>query len=71
MKFDSSGYVNAALLFLEQNKDLFPDSYARAQEDYATFKKSDDKLGSLKIDLAGAMKGYVTEIGILARNSSW
>lgn len=30
--FTNEGFIQAALAFLEKNKDLYPDSYARAQE---------------------------------------
>ena len=30
--YTKEGFVQAALAFLEKNKDLYPDSYARAQE---------------------------------------
>jgi hypothetical protein len=30
--FTSEGFIQAALAFLEKNKDLYPDSYTRAQE---------------------------------------
>ncbi len=30
--YTAEGFIQAALAFLEKNKDLYPDSYARAQE---------------------------------------
>jgi hypothetical protein len=30
--YSSQGFIQAALAFLEKNRDLYPDSYARAQE---------------------------------------
>ena len=30
--FTDTGFIQAALAFLEKNKDLYPDSYVRAQE---------------------------------------
>ncbi|MDN2704452.1 hypothetical protein O0881_20945 [Janthinobacterium sp. SUN100] len=30
--FTNAGFIQAALAFLEKNKDLYPDSYSRAQE---------------------------------------
>lgn len=32
MDFTDEGFIQAALAFMEQNKDIYPDSYARAQE---------------------------------------
>jgi len=32
MNFSDEGFVQASLAFLEQNKDIYPDSYLRAQE---------------------------------------
>ena len=39
MHFTHQGYIQAGLAFLEQNKDLYPDSYNRAKIIYEKYNK--------------------------------
>ncbi|MGE4299106.1 MAG: hypothetical protein AB7E47_13875 [Desulfovibrionaceae bacterium] len=57
--YSNAGFVQAALAFLEKNKDLYPDSYARAQKMADDCKDSKDpfQIGSLASALKGLFKG--------------
>lgn len=55
--FTSDGFIQAALTFLEENKDIYPDAYIRATIIYETNKD--------KINVSYALKGMLNGIAIL------
>lgn len=79
MDYTDSGFIQAALAFLEKNKDLYPDSYARAIElckqhqcleaEYGN--KSVDQLtyGNNQIELKFALEGLIRGISSLESTS--
>jgi hypothetical protein len=65
MEFTSEGFILAALSFLEQNKNDFPDSYQRAKKIFETYDKSEERnLNS--VTTASEMEGLIKGIGILS-----
>lgn len=74
-KFSQAGFTQAALAFLEKNRDLYPDTYNRAQklcEQNSCFgaQYGDKSKNSLdhaynQIDVASAMEGILRGIGKL------
>ena len=61
MDYTSLGFTQAALAFLEKNKDLYPDAYARAQKmcehsNCLALSKSTDEV-SLSFALQGVIRG--------------
>ena len=62
----SKGYIQAGLAFMEQNSDIYPDSYQQAKEIYNQLK---DKWFSGDIhDLATEMEGLISGIAILNKD---
>jgi hypothetical protein len=61
MNYTEKGYVHAVLLFLETNKDLYPDVYARDTQEYNDIKGKPDEDRKI-IDLAYAFDGDVKKI---------
>ena len=64
MDYTSLGFTQAALAFLEKNKDLYPDAYARAQKmcehsNCLALSKSTDEV-SLSDALQGLIRGIST-----------
>ena len=68
MNFTNRGYVMAVLSFLEKNKDLYPDTYARAVETCRTFKCDDPTASVDMIDLASTFDGIVIGMGRISKN---
>ena len=64
IQFTNEGYIQAGLAFLEQNKDLYPDTYKRAIIVYEKYK-SKKPLGSQVVDLAFEMDGLIKGIALL------
>jgi hypothetical protein len=62
--YTHEGFVQAALAFLEKNKDLYPDSYSRAQklvqECQCQFSTTSTTVVSLSFALKGLLKGIGT-----------
>lgn len=61
MDYTDTGFTQAALAFLEKNKDLYPDAYARAQKmceqsNCLTLSKSTDDV-HLSFALQGLIRG--------------
>ncbi|RBN49474.1 hypothetical protein DR980_13615 [Flavobacterium psychrolimnae] len=65
MEFTSEGFTLAALSFLEQNKNDFPDSYERANKIFETYDKSEER-NSNSVSTASEMEGLIKGIGILS-----
>jgi hypothetical protein len=64
MHFTNEGYIQAGLAFLEQNKDLYPDSYKRAILVYDKYKSADHYNNEV-ISVAFEMDGLIEGIAIL------
>jgi hypothetical protein len=62
MEFVDSGFIQASLAFLEQNKDLYPDSYKRGIQ-VAAKSKQDRIYGEL--NSASEIEGIIKGIAIL------
>jgi hypothetical protein len=58
-------FVQAGLAFLEQNKDLYPDSYKRAQNLYDEYKKKESPYAFETVNLASEIKGIIQGIAVL------
>jgi hypothetical protein len=74
MEYSELGYIQAALAFLEANKNLYPDTYARAQkmcEQYDCYGMGGNSLqhGYSTIDLASAMDGMLRGISAVESGS--
>lgn len=79
MNFTDEGFVQASLAFLEKNKDLYPDSYERAQEickqhqclasPYANGGKDSLNHSFGLINAASAMEGLLRGISEINRGS--
>lgn len=79
MNFTDEGFVQASLAFLEKNKDLYPDSYRRAQEickqhqcqvsQYANDGKDSLNHAFGLINAASAMEGLLRGIAQINRGS--
>ena len=67
MDFTHEGYIQAGLAFLEQNKDLYPDSYLRANLIYKKYKKTETYNNNV-VELAFEMDGLIKGIGALNRD---
>ncbi|AGH97685.1 hypothetical protein [Micavibrio aeruginosavorus] len=66
MNYTNVGYVHAALVFLEKNKDLFPDTYARALLICDEYKcNSPESDGRTMITAAYAMDGILKGIAAI------
>jgi hypothetical protein len=65
--FTDLGYVQACLSFLEVNKDLFPDSYNRAQRLYEQHKSNDNSDSNSSITLEYELDGLINGIAILTK----
>lgn len=62
-KFTSDGFVQAALSFLEVNKDLYPDTYMRAVEIERRMHESESIFAG--VDAASELSGILNGIAIL------
>ncbi|MCX2481057.1 hypothetical protein OQY15_18275 [Pedobacter sp. MC2016-15] len=62
MNFGYRGYVQASLAFLEQNKDLYPDSYERAKM-IALERKNESSVDD--IEAASSIDGIIRGIAII------
>lgn len=72
MNYTASGFNMAALAFLEKNKELFPDSYARAQRMCEQHSCLGDSAGNLnrafaQNDVSFALEGLVRGIATISR----
>ncbi|TFV48269.1 hypothetical protein [Bradyrhizobium niftali] len=65
--YTSRGYVNAVLAFLEKNKDLFPDTYARAQASCKAFKCDDPAADVDMVELSYSFDGIVKGMGAISK----
>lgn len=63
MNFSSEGFVQAALSFLETNKDLYPDTYMRAVEIERRMHESESIYAGS--DAASEISGIINGIAIL------
>lgn len=63
MRFTSEGFVQAALSFLEVNKDLYPDTYMRAVE--IEQKMHESKSIYTGVEAASELSGILNGIAIL------
>jgi hypothetical protein len=64
IEFTHEGYIQAGLTFLEQNKDIYPDSYSRANNIYIKYKNADPSNNNV-VDLVFEMDGLIKGIGTL------
>lgn len=60
--YSSEGYIQAALWFLEVNKERYPDAYQSARQIYNDWKEHPDSLGTKKIEVASEMDGIIRAI---------
>jgi phosphoglycerol transferase MdoB-like AlkP superfamily enzyme len=67
MRFTHEGYIQAGLAFLEQNKDLYPDTYKRSVSIYEKYKKK-ERYDNDVVDLAFEMDGLIKGIALLNIN---
>jgi hypothetical protein len=65
-RYTNRGFVFAVLAFLEKNKELYPDTYARAQEACRQFKCNDPSSNMDMIELSFALSGIVKGLGTLS-----
>lgn len=63
-KYSYAGFVHASLAFLEKNRDLYPDSYARAQKLVDDCKCLSPQTAEV-VGLASVLKGLLRGIGTL------
>jgi hypothetical protein len=66
MKFTNEGFILATLAFLEQNKDLYPESYKRAENIFDYYKKSNDK-SIESVNVSFELEGLLQGIAILSQ----
>lgn len=66
MHYTSLGYSLAALAFLEKNRDLFPDAYARAQTLCEQYSCTSPEGSNNAVDLSHALNGLVKGLGSLS-----
>ena len=64
-EFTSEGFILAALSFLEQNKNSYPDSYKRANDIFYTYNLAENREMN-SISVASEMEGLIRGIGILS-----
>jgi hypothetical protein len=64
-QFTSEGFILAALSFLEQNKNDFPESYERAKKIFEKYDKSDFR-GIESVGTSSEMEGLIKGIAILS-----
>ena len=64
-EFTSEGFILAALSFLEQNKNEFPESYERAKKIFEKYDKSDNR-SIESVGTSSEMEGLIKGIGILS-----
>jgi hypothetical protein len=67
MGYTARGYVNAVLAFLEKNKDLFPDTYVRAQASCKAFRCDDPATDADMVELSYSFDGIVKGMGAVSR----
>jgi hypothetical protein len=65
MEFTDEGYIQAGLTFLEQNKDMYPDSYLRAIKIYESYKSRKINYSTEVVSLASEMDGLIVGISVL------
>jgi hypothetical protein len=58
-------YIQAALVFLERSKDIYPDAYKRATDDYNNLKSGSYRYQDLT-DLRDRLQAIVNEEGNMA-----
>ncbi|MDR1202649.1 MAG: hypothetical protein LBL58_13635 [Tannerellaceae bacterium] len=63
--YTHKSFVQAGLAFLEQNKDLYPDSYERARNLYDEYKKKENPYASETVDIASEIEGIIRGIAVL------
>jgi len=68
MNFTDEGFIQASLAFLEKNKDLYPDSYARAQIICQKNNCTPTESSSETIYIASTFEGLIKGIGTLESN---
>lgn len=66
MKFTNRGFIQAGLSFMEENKDLYPDSYQRAIQ--IQDKVKDVWYSECEINAASEMEGLIYGIAILNKD---
>ena len=66
MDYTPRGHVFAVLAFLEKNKDLFPDTYQRAQAACVSFRCNEPNTDTDMVELSFALNGIVRGIGTLS-----
>ncbi len=64
-QFTSEGFILAALSFLEQNKNEFPESYERAKKIFENYDKSDYR-SIESVGTSSEMEGLIKGIAILS-----
>ncbi|MDM1501224.1 hypothetical protein HX071_03285 [Myroides marinus] len=65
MEFTSEGFILAALSFLEQNKNDFPETYERAKTIFEEYNKSENR-DFKSVRTSYEMEGLIKGIGILS-----
>lgn len=65
MEFTSEGFIMAALSFLEQNRNDFPESYERAKSLFEKYDKSEDR-DIASVSVSYEMAGLLNGIAILS-----
>lgn len=64
-EFTSGGFILAALSFLEQNKNEFPESYERAKKIFEKYDKSEYR-SIESVQTSSEMQGLIKGIAILS-----
>jgi len=67
--YTPEGFVQASLAFLEKNRDLYPDAYARAQEICRVNKCTSLDSSSNQITAAYALEGLLRGIATISKDS--
>lgn len=68
-KFTHRGFVLASLAFLEFNRDLLPDAYARGVALCKNFKCNDPKSSVVMVDASFTFKDLIRGIGVMAESN--
>ena len=69
MEYTHEGFVQASLAFLEKNKDLYPDAYARAQEICRLNRCTTFDSSTNLVAAASALEGLIRGIATLSKDS--
>jgi hypothetical protein len=64
-EYTHEGFVQASLAFLEKNKDLYPESYARAQKLVQDCQCQLNNTTTTVVPLSSALQGLLKGIGTL------